>query len=111
MQVPQTLSPQGVAVMVEICAGSAVLSAEAQRRGFQVFPIDHLHNRFRAAAAILVVDLSSPDSRQLLPQLFEAVKPQWCHMGAEPASITVAGAIVWHLRFDTIRINQSSSSQ
>ena len=67
--------------MVEICAGSAVLSAEAQRRGFQVFPIDHSHNRFRAAAAILVVDMSSPDSRQLLPQLFEAVKPQWCHMG------------------------------
>ena len=67
--------------MVEICAGSAVLSAEAQRRGFQVFPIDHSHNRFRAAAAILVIDIASPDSRQLLPQLFEAVKPQWCHMG------------------------------
>lgn len=67
--------------MVEICAGSAVLSAEAQRRGFQVFPIDHAHNRFRAAAAILVVDMASPDARQLLPQLFAAVKPQWCHMG------------------------------
>eukprot|EP00435_Cladocopium_sp_Y103_P032289 s357_g8.t1 len=70
-----------VAVMVEICAGSATLSAAAQRRGFQVFPIDHANNRFRAAAAILVVDLAHPDSRQLLPRLFAAVRPSWCHMG------------------------------
>ena len=67
--------------MVEVCAGGAVLSAEAQRQGFQVFPIDHSHNRFRAAATILVVDLANPDSRKFLPHLFEAVKPQWCHMG------------------------------
>eukprot|EP00435_Cladocopium_sp_Y103_P047305 s818_g13.t2 len=70
-----------VAVMVEICAGSAVLSAEAQRKGFQIFPIDHSHNRFRAAAAILVIDLAHPDARQLLPQLFKTVRPAWCHMG------------------------------
>ena len=67
--------------MVEICAGSAVLSAEAQKKGFQIFPIDHSHNRFRAAAAILVIDLAHPDSRQLLPHLFETVRPTWCHMG------------------------------
>eukprot|EP00435_Cladocopium_sp_Y103_P008239 s5288_g2.t1 len=72
---------KSVAVMVEICAGSAVLSAEAQKKGFQVFPIDHSHNRFRAAAAILVIDLAHPDSRQLLPMLFETVRPSWCHMG------------------------------
>eukprot|EP00435_Cladocopium_sp_Y103_P054377 s1612_g17.t1 len=67
--------------MVEICAGSAVLSAEAQKKGFQIFPIDHAHNRFRASAAILVIDLAHPDSRQLLPMLFETVRPTWCHMG------------------------------
>ena len=78
---PPSTSLQSVAVMVEVCAGSAVLSAEAQRQGFQIFPIDHSHNRFRAAATILVVDLAKPDSRKCLPHLFEAVKPQWCHMG------------------------------
>ena len=67
--------------MVEICAGSAVLSARAQRCGFQVFPIDHSHNRFRAAASILVIDLAQPESRQLLPMLFVSVRPSWCHMG------------------------------
>lgn len=67
--------------MVEICAGSAVLSAEAQRNGFQIFPIDHAHNRFRAAASILLVDLTTPDAKTMLPLLFQAVKPQWCHMG------------------------------
>ena len=67
--------------MVEVCAGSAVLSAEAQRQGFQVFPIDHSYNRFRSAAAILVVDLANPDAREFLPKLFQAVGPQWCHMG------------------------------
>jgi len=77
----ETLPNEGVAVMVEICAGSAVLSAEAQKRGFQIFPIDHAHNRFRAAAAILVIDLAHPDSRQLLPILFNTVRPAWCHMG------------------------------
>ena len=55
--------------MVEICAGSAVLSAEAQKKGFQVFPIDHAQNRFRAAASILVVDLTNPDAPDSLPLL------------------------------------------
>ena len=74
--------------MVEICAGSAVLSAEAQKNGFQVFPIDHAHNRFRAAASILVVDLTNPDAKNFLPLHFQAVRPQWCHMGPP----------VWHLQ-------------
>ena len=67
--------------MVELCAGSAILSAEAQKRGFQVFPMDHSKNRFRPAAAIFQVDLSSQHARELLPQMFHHIKPRWCHLG------------------------------
>ena len=67
--------------MMELCAGSAILSAEAQKRGFQVFPMDHSKNRFRPAAAIFQVDLSSQQARELLPQMFHHVRPRWCHLG------------------------------
>ena len=60
--------------MKELCAGSAILSAEAQKRGFQVFPMDHSKNRFRPAAAIFQVDLSSQQARELLPQMFHDLK-------------------------------------
>ena len=58
-----------------------MLSAEAQKVGFQVFPIDHAHNRFRPLASIFQIDISSPNARELLPQMFQHVKPRWCHMG------------------------------
>ena len=67
--------------MVEVCAGSAILSAEAQKAGFQVFPLDHSHNRFKPFAAIFQVDLSSPHSLELLVQFFKEVQPIWCHFG------------------------------
>ena len=43
--------------------------------------IDRSHNRFRAAVAIVVIDLVHHGARQLLPTLFETVWPTWCHMG------------------------------
>ena len=67
--------------MVEVCAGSAILSAEAQKAGFQIFPLDHSHNRFKPFAAIFQVDLSSPHSLELLVQFFKEVQPIWCHFG------------------------------
>ena len=67
--------------MVEVCAGSAVLSAEAQKAGFQIFPLDHSHNRFKPFAAIFQVDLSSSHSLELLVQVFKEVQPIWCHFG------------------------------
>ena len=67
--------------MVEVCAGSAILSAEAQKAGFQIFPLDHSHNRFKPFAAIFQVDLSSSHSLELLVQFFKEVQPIWCHFG------------------------------
>ena len=67
--------------MVEVCAGSAILSAEAQKAGFQIFPPDHSYNRFKPFAAIFQVDLSSPHSLELLVQFFREVQPIWCHFG------------------------------
>ena len=67
--------------MMELCAGSAILSAEAQKHGFQVFPMDHSKNRFHPAAAIFQVDLSAQQARELLPQMFHHIQPRWCHLG------------------------------
>ena len=67
--------------MVELCAGSGVLSAEAQRCGFQVFPIDHARNKFATKAAIFPLDLSSDFAPSLLEDMFTTMRPVWCHMG------------------------------
>ena len=61
--------------MVEVCAGSAILSAEAQKAGFQIFPLDHSNNRFKPFAAIFQVDLSSPHSLDFSSGLVEPSQP------------------------------------
>ena len=56
-------------MFVELCAGSAVLSSEASKRGFQTFAIDHEMNRFSPKSKIFLLDLS------------QETRPQWTHMG------------------------------
>ena len=45
-------------LVVEICAGSAMLSRCFQEAGFDVLAVDHSHNRFSPMAKICNVDLS-----------------------------------------------------
>lgn len=66
---------------MEFCSSSASLSAEAQRRGFQVFPIDHGGNRFRVKASTLSIDLASLDNIPLVTTMIEFIQPAWIHLG------------------------------
>ena len=74
-------SSKDVAVFVELCAGSAVLSSEASKRGFQTFAIDHEMNRFLPKSKIFLLDLSQETSQQLLSDMYRQMRPQWTHMG------------------------------
>jgi len=68
-------------VFLELCAGSAALSAAAQKRGFQVFPVDFHRNRFSPKCRILEVDMSHPESAGLLNSMIHEMNPIACHMG------------------------------
>ena len=69
------------AVFIEFCCGSAALSAAAQKAGFQVFPIDHAHNRFRPKASIVQIDLSDEASIDVVVCMINFLKPRWLHFG------------------------------
>ena len=71
----------GPAVFVEVCAGSATLSAEAMKTGFQVFPIDYGKNRFRAKASIFLLDLSETSSVGVIQHIIRFCKPDHAHFG------------------------------
>ena len=68
-------------VFLELCAGSAALSAAAQKCGFQVFPVDFHRNRFSPKCRILEVDMSHPESAGLLNSMIHEMNPIACHMG------------------------------
>ena len=70
-----------MAVFVELCAGSAVLSSEASKRGFQTFAIDHEMSRFLPKSKIFLLDLSQDSSQHLLSDMYRQMRPQWTHMG------------------------------
>ena len=74
-------SSKDVAVFVELCAGSAVLSSEASKQGFQTFAVDHEMNRFLPKSKIFLLDLSQETSQQLLSDMYRQMRPQWTHMG------------------------------
>ena len=68
-------------VFVELCAGSAALSAAAQKQGFQVFPIDFHRNRFSPTCRILEIDMTHPQSAGLLNSMVDEMEPVAVHMG------------------------------
>ena len=69
------------AVFIELCAGSAPLSAVAQKQGFQVFPIDFHRNRFSPKCRIIEIDMTHPESAGLLNSMVTEIKRVALHMG------------------------------
>ena len=59
-------------LIIELCAGSAMLSAVAREHGFAILPVDHAGNRHRPRAHVLQLDLRRPDSwafvRKVVPR-------------------------------------------
>ena len=72
-----TLQP----IAFEICCGSAGLSAELRRLGFQVHAIDHSSNRHTPKVRTLVLDVSNLQQLSLLESMISFTKPCYVHLG------------------------------
>ena len=70
-----------VAVFIELCCGSASLSAQAQKAGFQVFPLDYSLNRFKPEASVVQIDLSKDSSVDVVVCMIKFLRLKWIHCG------------------------------
>ena len=58
-------------IFIELCAGSAVLSAAAQKHGYRVMPVDFKRNRHRPRCKIVSLDLSEDHAWDVLQYVIE----------------------------------------
>ena len=66
---------------VEVCCGSAGLSASLRKAGIQIFPVDHRANRHTAKVKPVELDLTDPKDQELFKQLCWDTKPNYMHLG------------------------------
>ena len=66
---------------IEVCCGSAGLSASLRKAGIQVFPVDHHGNKHATKAKPVVLDLTLPKDQAVFKQLCYDSKPEFVHMG------------------------------
>ena len=87
-------------VILELCAGSANLSAEFKALGFQVLPIDHQSNRHKQKCRTIVIDLASEGALLLVSNILFNANVLYCHM-APPCGTASAARnkpVPWALR-------------
>ena len=77
-------------VCIELCAGSAGLSAKLRNKGFQVVPIDWAGNRHRPKVKSVAIDLSKPEAFKLVQDLILTGKVVYVHMGPPCGTATKA---------------------
>ena len=65
-QPPKDTTPTLKPLVIEICAGTAMLSRCFQEVGFDVMAVDHSHNRFHPLAHICTLDLTLKSSWEFL---------------------------------------------
>ena len=58
-------------IFIELCAGSAVLSAAAQKHGYRVMPVDFKRNRHKPRCKIVSLDLSEDHAWDVLKYVIE----------------------------------------
>ena len=77
---PAPLEPNRF-VMVELCAGSARLSASFRDRGCQVFPFDNNCNMRRPCVTVFDLDLTQTDVWLVPMDLFTLEAVNYIHIG------------------------------
>ena len=77
-------------VTIELCAGSATLSAALKARGFQVVPVDHGSNRHRQHVACVQIDLTSDYAMCLIEDLLVSGQVKYCHLAPPCGTATKA---------------------
>ena len=78
---PPVSRPHGRArgMMLELCAGSAMLSRCFHEQGFTVMPVDHQQNRFHPLAKICNMSLTLDSSWKYLFWLVSTFTVLFCH--------------------------------
>ena len=66
---------------MEFFSGSAGLSFEVRRAGFNVLAVDHDRNRHRPKVAQVSLDLTSDDSQGIALQMLRRIRPLAVHLG------------------------------
>ena len=59
-ELPKSTGNSKPCIFLELCAGSAKLSAAVRSTGIPVVPIDHKHNRHATRCKVVELDLSQP---------------------------------------------------
>ncbi|CAE7251626.1 unnamed protein product [Symbiodinium sp. CCMP2456] len=67
--------------LVEVCAGSAVLSATALSAGWNALPIDQPSCRFHAHTPLFILDMRQSSSSVLLASFASRANVAWYHFG------------------------------
>ena len=67
-------------VFIELCAGSAVLSATAQRHGYRVLPVDCKRNRHKPRCRIVSLDLSEAHAWEVLEYIVDTCDVAAVHL-------------------------------
>eukprot|EP00435_Cladocopium_sp_Y103_P070387 s19_g35.t1 len=68
-------------VFLELCAGSASLSAEVKKLGVEVLAFDHESNRHETKCKVISLDLSLPHAFERLTDLVNSCNVLGVHMG------------------------------
>ncbi|CAE7244581.1 unnamed protein product [Symbiodinium sp. CCMP2592] len=63
---PSAELPADGPLVIELCAGSAILSQTAASRGFAIMPVDHAHNRHTPKCKMVNLDLTQSHSWEVL---------------------------------------------
>ncbi|CAE7657217.1 unnamed protein product [Symbiodinium sp. CCMP2592] len=63
---PSAELPADGPLVIELCAGSAILSQTAASRGFAIMPVDHAHNRHTPKCKMVNLDLTQSHSSEVL---------------------------------------------
>ena len=70
-----------VPLLVELCAGSAILSSVALASGWDVVPIDQASCRFSPRTPLVILDLKDPLCVDLLLRFDRGAPADWFHLG------------------------------
>ena len=65
--------PSAHAICIELCAGSARLSATLRAKGLQTYAVDHSRNRHSHQHGIITIDLANDSSVQQLVDLLDTL--------------------------------------
>jgi hypothetical protein len=68
-------------VFLELCAGSASLSAEVRRLGVEALAFDHESNRHQTKCKVLVLDLSLPHAFDRISDIVRQCNVLGVHLG------------------------------